>query len=99
MTTKTDEVKRIGKFVYNEIEKHIGRVIELEETEDSVILTNNDWPKRRAVFEVSCGSMYCYIDHWDYDRNEWEHHSEMKAYQFENKLVFLSGMLYGNLTD
>lgn len=97
--TKTDEVKRIGKLVYNEIEKHIGRVINLEETEYSVILTNNHWPKRRAIFTVSCGSMYCYIYHWDYDRNEWECRSEMKAHPFENKLVFLSGMLYGNLTD
>lgn len=98
--SKTEEVKIIGKMVHSVIVSNIGTgIISLQETEDSVILANNNWPKRRAIFKVSCDSMYCFIEHWNYERNDWDSHSEMKAYQFTQRTVFLAGMLWSQLTD
>jgi len=90
---------RIARLVFNVIKEHLGESgFSYKEEEDRAIIETKGFPGKRAVFDVQCGTEMCTVEQYDSERQCYDTRSEMKAYQFEKRLVFLSGMLAGELS-
>lgn len=91
---------RIARMVFAVIKENLGESSGFSYKEEGARATieTKGFPCKRAVFDIQCGTEMCTIDQYDSDRQCYVTKSEMKAYQFEKKLVFLSGMLVGELT-
>lgn len=93
------DVERIARSIYSTIEEHIGHgTVRLVLENDKAIIQNIGFPNKRAVFDIQNGAVMCTVELFDDDNFRYDSRSSMKAYQFDRKLVFLSGMLYGELT-